>query len=676
MCNIIKRISIIVVLVFLSINILAQPKIDNLKNKLKLSTDINNKIEICFQIDSLYIAISIDSTIKYANYGLSLIDEKHGMNRKNDYLYLLGDCYLNLDKYKLSLNYLQQALEGYKKGRNTKKIIITTNEIGRLYYRSSNFENALSYYQQSLLIAHQLNDTLNSCKILGNIGNIYKNIKDYKLALSNYEKALNLAPKFDSNVIANTLNNMSITYGEMQDFKMALKYGTAALNLYEKLNIKAEIAKVCSNIGETYKRLNNIDMALKYTIEAYMIIVDSDNKLYKIYILCNIGEIYILKKNYIKAKEYLDKAKNIATDIGNKECLSHVYESLFNYYSETKDYQKALENHKLFKVVNDSIYSKESSDKIAELQIKFDIEAKENENVILRQKTEIQQLAINKQTYLRNTFIYISIIFSLIVIFVVYRNHIKQQANRILIEKNELINKQKDELEEVYKTKDKLFSVITHDLKNPFSTLVSLCNFLESNFNSIDDNYKFSAIQSLNRSIINVNELMINLTDWLNLKDNNLVLHKTNFNLNLTIESVIQLYKTMAEQMSIDLQTQITPNIYALGDERMIRTVIRNLVDNALKFTPVKGKIEIIVSDDNNKLKVAVKDTGVGIDEKDKKNLFCLAKSFSNESTLYEKGGLGLILAKEFIEKNDGNIWVESEVGKGSTFYFTLIKGV
>jgi len=312
----------------------------------------------------------------------------------------------------------------------------------------------------------------------------------------------------------------------------------------------------------------------------------------------------------------------------------------------------------------------------AELQVKFDIKEKENENEILRQKTEIQQLAINKQTYLRNTFIYISIIFSLIVIFVIYRYRIKQNANKILTEKNELINKQKDELEEVYRTKDKLFAIITHDLKNPFNTIVSLSHFLESNYNNMSEDHKISCIQSLSKSVTNVSELLLNLTDWLNAKEDKLILHKANFNLSATIQSLKKLYLTQAEQKSIDLKINTGSDIYVLGNERLIKTVLRNLLDNAVKFTLEEGKIELNVKVEDNKIIVSVADTGVGIIDADKDKIFNLDTHITTKGTRSETGGgLGLILSKEFIEKNEGEIWFESEIGKGSTFYISLIKG-
>jgi len=677
MCSIIKKITFIVVLVFVPYCIIAQSKIDSFKYQLKISTNVNNKIDISYQIDSLYFDISTDSAIKYANYGLSLIDDDHELNKKNDFLYTLGIAYSISHKHKVALKYYQQAAEGYKKNNNKQRLINTIVNIGTVYGQTCNYDKALYYFQQTLSMSNELKDTLRICNSLTNIGLVYTALKEYKLALSNFEKVLEIATKLkDTYYIASSLNKISNLYTSLQNYSLSLKYNLRALEMLKKTKNTEFSAYVTCDIGETYKKLDNIDMALKYFGNAYLLSKGFEDKFLESHILFNIGDIYISKKNYPKAKEYLDNAEKLATLAENKETLKDIYESFSKYYAKTNDFQKALDYFKQFKDITDSIYTKESSDKIAELQVKFDIQEKDNENEILRQKTEIQQLAINKQIYLRNTFIYISIIITLLVIFVFFRYWLKQRANKILTQKNEFINIQKNELQEAYNTKDRLFSIITHDLKNPFGSLVSLCGFLEENYYTLNDDHKFSAVQSLKRSIINVNELLINLTDWLNSKIDNLKLEKTNFNLNVIINSVLNIYKFQAEQKSIDLQMHLESNIIVFGDERIIKTVLRNLIDNALKFTPVQGKIDINATEDNDKVIVAIKDTGVGIDEVDKDKLFNLGATFTTEGTQYEKGGgLGLILSKEFIEKNEGKIWFESEIGKGSTFYFTLIKG-
>ncbi|MEI6823480.1 MAG: tetratricopeptide repeat-containing sensor histidine kinase [Bacteroidota bacterium] len=676
MNSIIKKIFLLYSLIFLSGFIIAQPKVDSLKNILNHS-NVDNKIEIYYQLANSYLDILPDSAIKYSNLGLALIDEKHGLKRKNDCLFVLGSCYENLNKHKIALKYLQQALDGFETENNKRKQIFTNNYIGIIYGKTSYYDKALSSFQKSLMLCSQLKDTIRTCVSLTNIGLVYQDMKDYKTALVNFEKVLDLSTKSKDKLnIAHALNDISNTYAKMADYKMALNYHLKALSICKELNEKRGLAYVTSDIGETYKKLNNLNLALRYYEEAYSISKNFDDKFLNSQILSNIGDLYVSMKSYDKAKEYLDKAEIIAAEIENKETLKDVYESFSKYYSLQNDYKKALDYFKRFKDVNDSIYNKESSDKIAELEVKFDIQEKDKENEILRQKTEIQQLAINKQIYLRNTFIYISIIITLLIIFIFFRYWIKQRANKLLSLKNELINKQNIELEEISKMKDKIFAVIMHDLKNPFNTVVTLVNFMESNYHTMEENQKYSGILSLKKSIFNVNEFLENLLDWLNSKENNLILYKTNFDINSTINSVLKLYIPRAEQKAIELQNHIKSNLFVYGDERMINTVLRNLIDNALKFTFDKGKVDINAIEDKDKITISISDTGVGIDDEDKDKIFKLDSYFSTKGTEYEKGsGLGLILSKEFIEKNEGEIWFESKTDIGSTFYFTIKKG-
>ncbi len=670
-----KIVLISITICLLSTCSLAQSKIDSLKNQLRLS-DVNNKIEIYYQLTSSYQDISLDSSLKYANLGYALIDENHGIKKKNAYLNTLGRIYEKLNKFKIALKYLNQAYDGYELEKNKSKLLVVTLNIGAVYGQTCYYDKALTYFQRSLILSEELKDTLQICSSLINIGTVNQVMKDYKTALINYDKALLLATNINSKInIAHILRDISVTYAYMKDYKMALQYQKSSLEMYNKIGDKNYIAMISADIGEIYKKLNDFDKSLRYFEDAYKISKNIGDHFLTSHILYNIGDINISKKNFSKAKDYLSLAESTAIEVENRWTLRDIYESFSKYYSINNDYKKALDYYKRFKETTDSIYSKESSDKIAELQVKFEIQEKDKENEILLQKTEIQRLAINKQIYLRDTFIYISIIISLLVIFFFFRYWLKQRANKILSEKNEFINKQKDEIEEAYKTKDKLFAIITHDLKNPFGSIVALSKFLESNFYTLDDDHKFVAVQSIRKSISEVFDLLKKLTTWINSKGNNLILEKTNFDLSSTIFSVIRLYKTQAEQKSIDLQVMIESNVFVYGDERMIKTILRNLVDNAIKFSLEKGTIEIKATEDDGKIILSVSDTGVGIEEDDKYKIFNLETSFTTEGTDYETGGgLGLLLSKEFIEKNDGKIWFDSTTGKGSTFYFSIIK--
>ena len=174
--------------------------------------------------------------------------------------------------------------------------------------------------------------------------------------------------------------------------------------------------------------------------------------------------------------------------------------------------------------------------------------------------------------------------------------------------------------------------------------------------------------------MVSVNDLVKNLTEWLNSKSNKQLFVKKDFNLYDTISSVVNLYRLRAEDKEIYLRMVVDKDLNAYGEERMIKTIVRNFVDNAIKFT-ANGGIEIKAWELEDKVFVSVTDTGMGIKDENKEKIMNLDTHVSTIGTKHEiGGGLGLMLSKEFIAMNDGQIWFESEVGKGSTFSFNIQK--
>ena len=400
---------------------------------------------------------------------------------------------------------------------------------------------------------------------------------------------------------------------------------------------------------------------MKYLNNAYNILDKLGDKFVFSQVLYDMCKAYLKINDYYSSKYYLDRLKKIASEYDYKKILMDTYKLYSEYYSHTGDYKTALDYYVLFHDLNNNIFSKENSNKLTELQIKYEINEKEKENEILRQKTTIQELNLNRQSYILKTVFFISMIVLLLIVFVLYRFWLKKRVNKTLIEIN--------------KMKDKLLLIITHDLKNPFGSLVSLSSFLNNNFKKLDEEHKFKGVESIKESIDEIYALLINLTEWIKAKDKNIILSKADFNISTTISYVLNLYKTTIEQKSIKIQTIIDESINVYADERMIKTVMRNLIDNAVKFSHPFGIITIKTDYKDDRVIISISDTGTGIKDNDKEKLFNIENHFSTLGTNFETGsGLGLILSKEFIEKNDGQIWYSSEFGKGSTFYFSITK--
>lgn len=235
------------------------------------------------------------------------------------------------------------------------------------------------------------------------------------------------------------------------------------------------------------------------------------------------------------------------------------------------------------------------------------------------------------------------------------------------------IIKYAEELKNLNAAKDKFFSIISHDLRSPFNSLLGLTEFISHSFNEMKPAEIKDSILNIYNSSKQVYNLILNLLEWSMLQSGRLKVDKSVINLaELGIE-IMNLYKESANNKKLELVNNINENILVYADKYMIDTIVRNFVSNSIKFTNPGGKIIIkgIINGDN--AEVSVTDTGIGISPENQKNLFRIDEQFRRDGTASEKGtGLGLILCEEFIKKNSGVLWVESEEGKGSRFSFTV----
>lgn len=222
-------------------------------------------------------------------------------------------------------------------------------------------------------------------------------------------------------------------------------------------------------------------------------------------------------------------------------------------------------------------------------------------------------------------------------------------------------------------TKDKFFSIIAHDLKSPFNAILGFSNLMmnqvkENDFEGID---KFAEI--IHQSSMRAIELLMNLMEWTRSQTGRMEFNPEFVEMSQMIKDIVELLIDSANQKSIKINLRIPQTLPAIADKAMISTVLRNLVSNAIKFTNQGGEIILAAGQKDDELMVFVKDNGVGMEKHDIEKLFKIDEIYSKSGTLKEKGtGLGLILCKDFIEKHNGKIWLESEKGVGSTFYFSI----
>lgn len=243
--------------------------------------------------------------------------------------------------------------------------------------------------------------------------------------------------------------------------------------------------------------------------------------------------------------------------------------------------------------------------------------------------------------------------------------------NNLLIEE---LTDTKDKLEKINSEKDKFFSIIAHDLRSPFQGFLGLTETMAADINSFSPDDLVEISYEMHKSANNLFKLLKNLLEWAQVQNGTVPFAPDNYSLLDAVKQSIETVEQRAFQKGVNIINRIPATIYVYVDDKMLNTILRNLLSNAVKFTDTNGKIILSAKAiENNMAEISVSDSGIGISEEEVINLFRLDKKVSHKGTKGEEScGLGLVLCKEFVEKNGGEFRVESRLGKGSTFYFTL----
>jgi len=257
------------------------------------------------------------------------------------------------------------------------------------------------------------------------------------------------------------------------------------------------------------------------------------------------------------------------------------------------------------------------------------------------------------------------------------RRNVKGVLSGITIVARDITERKQSEeqLKELNATKDTFFSILAHDLKNPFSSLHSMSEMMITSYQNLEEEERVMALKNIHKSAEQIFNLLENLLTWSNSQRGRIEYSPEKFNVSTLIQVNINLNKLPAEKKGVVLTTGIPDDLTAYGDREMINTVIRNLINNAVKFSNKGGIVEVKVHENNKLFEVIVCDNGVGIPAENVKKLFHIDQKYKSVGTAGESGtGLGLVLCKEFVDKNGGEIWCKTREGSWTEFHFTIPK--
>lgn len=710
-----------------------EKSLTHLNRALELSRRSNNEMEEASVLNitgSLYFRFNqLDDALKQYEQSLQ-IREKSGLLRSAISTHSnMARAYLQKSMYKQAIEHLNEALtlqeqvvdplaEAYTlteignlnlqqgniaealrrylmalKLRQTygqdEDIAKSLTSIGLTYRRLGMYKSALKYLEQAREIIQDMKGSMSDAAyILQNLGHIYLDLNSPDKAIATYKEALALKEKSgDSIGAAKILRNIAQAQLKKNQPDQARMAVSQALKLVSRIRSTSDIADLYNELGNIERQAKNPDMAIRHyntAIESYRILNNNEGVA-----LClrKIGEIQVEQKQFDEAGKNINSSIDMGQQSGNGYLLSFGYLAQSELYRAQGLFDKALASYMKHIGIRDSLESIKRNEANLEAQIdleldqtKTEIKVMEAEVDALRQKTALDKAIIEKQRLFRNSLIAIILLVVSAACIAFYSLIQKRRYAKLLEEKideirrvNERLNQSENELRQTIKTKDKLFSIIAHDLRSPFTALVGLSEVMATNLESLSPDEVREFSHHIHRSATEVLNLTENLLSWARSQTGRIELSPKPINLKELIDQVFSVATIPAQEKKIKLQENIPSVLTVFADYDTLQTVIRNLVSNAIKFTPQGGSIGISAKNSSNSMvEITISDTGVGIDPENQAKLFRV-DGFTTKGTNQENGtGLGLILCKEFVELNHGTIEVNSTPGLGTTFTISI----
>jgi signal transduction histidine kinase len=610
----------------------------------------------------------------------------------------LASEFLEKDR-KLSLAYGKQALYLALQSNDSLALATSYNQIGNTLRSQGNLGEALQQYFESLRISSRLKAEKEKLHSFSGIGFIFQTQGNFAKAQNYFLEALSSANKTgNKQAIAEASHNAGNAYVFQKKYQEALRYYTQALDIRKALDDKVGAANSYNNIGYVYKNKGAYSKALSYYQRALLEMrqVPAGTKVDLPAVLDNIGDICFLQGQYHKALIYYLQSLEQAKTFGSHLRLKEVQADLAETYFKLNDFTKSFAYYKQSSAEQDTIYQVQNNALLKEIETKYETQEKEKQIELLRKEKEIDNLRKHTQIQgyqlrerrLMNALLIVGLILASMLVALIYeRYHQRRKTNQLLQNQNKTIQLQNEELQvtndklgqsEAYllqlnATKDKFFSIISHDLKGPLNTLTGFLQVLDMQVDAFSADELKDFAKDMNKAVKNQIDLLDNLLQWSRSQTGTIDYSPEVLNLAEVVEDNQSLLQAVAQAKGIQILIPIDKKLRIYADSNMLNCVFRNLIANAIKFTNPGGVITIDAIQREDQVEVRVKDNGIGMNELTLNRLFQLDNYHTTTGTSNEKGnGLGLILCKEFVETNGGAIWVESEENKGTTFHFTV----
>ena len=663
-------------------------EIDSIKLVCTVEKDEIKLTDNYVKLASLYAYSDIDSLLHYSQKAFELASKKDYKQGIGDALFYLSYGFDQTGNWDEAIENLEKAIIIFRETKDTISLIAAYLNNGVLYSYGKQQIKALEYIIKAKNLSEATNNKFGLPEALTNIGSFYEYLKEYRSAYLYYDAALQL--EIETNATDNiSMSNISLGYLniKLQRLDEAYKNLKAAEDLLPQIKDLHRETEVLILFAYYYLEVDLLEKADSCIQKADRMI--HEQKFVRLHadVSYLTGKLHLKRQNFEEALESLDQAISECTKLGRYDILNDIYTDKTEAYAQLGQYRKAYQVQQLKNESNEIIQPNKIAQVLGEFELQEQLKKQQQQEklqeALIEEKNRSEKYRVRVRLQITAFLLFLLII---TVIVLSYYAILREKHARVLKENYNTISNQKILLEEnltklaederklkqLNATKDKFFSIIAHDLKNPFNVMIGISDLMRSSVDLKNSQEFKNLTEGMFQAATSGYNLLENLLEWSLTQTDSIQFNPELFSINKVFSANETLFKEAAKSKNLSISwPSAKERVFA--DYNMVNFIFRNLLNNAIKFSYNGGRIEIDIKTDDSALTCSVKDFGMGMDQDTLDKLFRIEHPVQCDGTANEKGtGLGLILCKEFVEKNGGEILVESKSGAGSTFRFKL----
>ncbi|WP_421800155.1 tetratricopeptide repeat-containing sensor histidine kinase [Haliscomenobacter sp.] len=592
--------------------------------------------ELCWQ----YRNLDMLSAVKYGQKGITLAKKLGYKKGEAEICRFIGLTYRHYFLFSESLSWYFKALNLSTQINDIVGIGFCYDNLGVVRFNQKQFDDALNYFNKAKEHFEQANHQEGLSYAYNHICWVLVEKEEYTSALDYIQEALFIRRKIkaSSEQISNTLGDVATVQVALKKYSAAKITINEGIQLARKLNKPIIVSVHQLTLASLYLNNNQLDQAIAIAQSSYQIAQEANNSLQRMKCARALAKIYEKQQKYDLAYPYL------------------------------------IEQYAL----KDSLFNEEINNKTANLEAKYQFDLKERQLLEFQRRQELENKRnLDRERFLSSLLIAALLFVGVLAFFIYQKRKQDKFVNEELVQKNAEISRQNQEIQEQTaqlaennRFKDRLFSIISHDLRSPVVGLVGSLELVNEGL--LSETEFRNMLPDLAHNINSIQSLLDNLLAWARTQMKGIAILPEAFHIRELLDDKTSMFKKQIEAKALNIVNHIEADLQVLADKNMIDLVARNLLSNAIKFSVQGGTITMTSSRQKGYSQICIADNGIGISADNLNRLFD-AQTVSTKGTAGEMGtGLGLLLSKEFIEQNGGKIWGESVVGEGSRFCFTI----